>query len=442
MYNTVVHIERALSGCYVNVRKSRCIHFKQKGRIKRMYTEIKLNEKDVFRIVCDIVASVLKKIRGNINDIPPVLEWTYHTQIAKDGFEADSVELIALATWVNQMFHLYETGVEEFLLRKTQLGQWTEIIMKSLGKKHDAITFKTSGSTGIEKDISHQWDELLQEVRFFSNLFQHTKRIVSFVPCHHIYGLLFTVILPRMLAVPVIDFRFKSIGQIVSSLESNDLIVSIPIQWQYLNDSLSSAYQIKASNIQGLTSTAPCAPDLIQALRRKGIQTITEIFGSSETSGIGYRQSPQAPYRLLPFLNYKMDNDLLEKNVPSGETRTINTVDNLKWDDNRRFHPIKRKDGCVQIAGINVHPEYVAQKINNHPDIETCAVRLMTPDEGDRLKAFIVLKDRQISIEQQNKITNWIRKTFISVERPAAIVFGHDLPRNEMGKLKDFQAKK
>jgi 4-coumarate--CoA ligase len=404
-----------------------------------MYTDIRLNDKDVFRIVCDIIASVLKKIRGNINDLPPVSEWTHLSKITKDGFDVDSIELIALATYVNQMFHLYETGVEEFLLRKTQIGQWTEIVMKSLCKKHDAITFKTSGSTGIEKDISHQWDELLQEVRFFSNLFQKTTRIVSFVPCHHIYGFLFTVILPRMLTIPVMDFRFKSIAEIISSLEPYDLIVSIPIQWQYLNDSLSSSYQIKVSDIQGLTSTAPCSPDIIKSLRKKGIQPITEIFGSSETSGIGYRQSPHSPYRLLPFLMYNKDKDILEKKIPTGEQCIIDTVDNLQWIDNRRFYPIKRKDGCVQIAGINVHPEHVEKKINEHPEIETCAVRMMTPDEGNRLKVFIVTKDRHISDEIQTEIKKWIRNTLSSVERPAAILFGHELPKNEMGKLKDFQ---
>ena len=406
---------------------------------QNMYTEIKLNENNIFRIVCDIIASVLTKIRGNISDIPPISEWSNHTRITKEGFEVDSVELIALATYVNQMFHLYETGVEEFLLRKSQIGQWAEVVMKSLSKKHDSITFKTSGSTGIEKDIRHQWDEMLQEVRFFSNLFQQTNRIVSFVPCHHIYGFLFTVILPRMLNVSVVDFRFKSIAQIVSSFKPNDLIVSTPIQLRYLNDSMASDFQIKTSNIQGLTSTAPCPPELIQSLRKKGIQTITEIFGSSETSGIGYRQSPHAPYRLLPFLNAIKDKDLLEKKLPSGQVRIIEVVDNLQWIDHRRFKPIKRKDGCVQIAGINVQPEYVAKKINTHPDIETCAVRMMTPNEGDRLKAFIVTKDKHISESKQNEIKKWIRHNLLSVERPAAIIFGNALPRNEMGKLKDFK---
>ena len=407
-----------------------------------MYTEIKLNEKDIFRIVCDIIASVLIKIRGNINDIPAISEWNDHTKLTKGGFEIDSVELIALATHVNQMFHLYETGVEEFLLRKSEIGQWAEVIMQSLNKNHDAITFKTSGSTGIEKDISHQWLELLQEVRFFSNLFQNSRRVVSFVPCHHIYGLLFTVILPRILAVPVLDFRFKSIGQIISSLEPNDLIVSIPVQWRYFNDSMASDYKINSSNIQGLTSTAPCPPELIQLLRKRGIQTITEIFGSSETSGIGYRQSPHSPYRLLPFLNYIKDQDILEKKLPSGDTRIIDTVDNLEWIDNRRFKPVNRKDGSVQIAGMNVKPEYIAQKINEHPDVLTCAVRMMNPEEGDRLKAFIVPKDRQICDSKQNEIKKWIRNNLLSVERPAAIIFGNALPRNEMGKLKDFQIKK
>jgi len=407
-----------------------------------MYTEIKLNENDVFRIVCDIIASGLIKIRGNINDIPPVSQWTGSTNLTKDGLEADSVELIALATTVNQMFHLYKSGIEEFLLRKTQIGQWTEVVCRALNKYHEAITFKTSGSTGDEKEISHQWDELLQEVRFFSNLFQNTRRIVSFVPCHHIYGFLFTIILPRMLNVPVIDCRNKSIGHIISTLNSNDLMVSIPIQWRYFNDSLTSDFNINPSNIQGMTSTSPCPPDLIQSLRKKGIPVITEIFGSSETSGIGYRQSPYAPYRLLPFLNYNNEKDILEKKLPSGDVRIIEIVDNLQWVDSRRFHPVKRKDGCVQIAGINVHPEYVSQKINEHPEIDTCSVRMMRPDEGDRLKAFIVPKDKKISVEKQNEIKKWMRTSLQSVERPAAIVFGEALPKNEMGKLKDFQIKK
>jgi len=402
---------------------------------------VKLNEKDVFRIVCDICASVLKNIRGNIYDIPPVSEWTVRTKITKDGFEVDSLELIAMATCVNQMFHLYETGIEEHLLRKSLIGEWVEIVLKSLNQYHERITFKTSGSTGTEKDISHQWDELLQEVRFFSNLFQNTKRIVSFVPCHHIYGFLFTVILPGILNVPVIDYRSQSIGKIVSSLKSDDLLVSIPIQWRYLNDSVASDFQINVHNVQGLTSTAPCAPELIQSLRKKGIQTITEIFGSSETSGIGYRQSPHAPYRLLPFFNYFNDKDRLEKKLPTGETRIINVVDHFQWVDQRRFKPIKRKDGCVQIAGMNVQPEYVAQKISEHPDIDTCSVRMMRPDEGDRLKVFIVPKDNNVSHDKQNEIIQWIRKTLASVERPTAFVFGNSLPRNEMGKLKDFHIK-
>ncbi|ETR71149.1 MAG: 4-coumarate--CoA ligase [Candidatus Magnetoglobus multicellularis str. Araruama] len=408
-----------------------------------MYTEIKLNKNDIFRVICDIIASRLKQKRGNIDDLPLLSEWTFSTNISKKDLAVDSLELMDLATGINQMFHLYETGVEEYLLRKTQIGDWTEIVMKSLHIKHDAITFKTSGSTGIEKDISHQWDELLQEVRFFSNLFQYAKRVVSFVPCHHIYGFLFTVILPKILNIPAIDFRYYSIGQIVSSLNQKDLIVSIPVQWRYFNESLGSGFTIEAADIQGITSTAPCPTDIVQSLRKKGIFPITEIFGSSETSGIGYRQSPHSPYRLLPFLNRKSDNvDSLEKQLPSGETRILDTVDNLQWVDHRRFKPTKRKDGSVQIGGTNVNPAYVAQKINDHPDIETCNVRMMLPDEGDRLKVFLVPKDKQISTARKSEIIQWIRTTLPSVERPAAIVFGTSLPRNEMGKVQDFQINK
>jgi len=402
-----------------------------------MNSDIKLNENDVFRILCDIIASTLTRIRGNIDDLPLISDWTHQTSIKKNGFEVDSLELMTVAGLVNKMFHLYETGIEELLLRKSHIGEWTEIVMKSLMKHHESITFSTSGSTGKEKEITHAWNELLQEVRFFSILFQQIRRVITFVPSHHIYGFLFTVILPKILNVNIFDARHLSIGKLTQSLNDYDLIVSIPVQWTYFNNSLSSQFTISASNIQGLTSTAPCQPQLIQALRKKGIQPITEIFGASETSGVGYRQSPLSPYRLLPYLSRtKDDPDQLEKQLPSGEVRLMDIVDTFNWVDDRRFHPLKRKDGCVQIGGINVNPSFVAEKINDHPDVSTCAVRMMNPNEGNRLKAFIVPKD----MDKQSQIRQWIRQNLPSVERPAAIVFGEVLPRNEMGKLQDFES--
>jgi len=408
-----------------------------------MIYNIQLDKNDIFRIICDIVASGLTRIRGNITDLPALADWTSEMSIKKGGLEADSLELLTIAGNVNKMFHLFETGVEEYLLRYTSIGDWTEIVLKSLARNHQTLTFSTSGSTGKEKDICHQWDELVQEIRFFATVFKLSKRIISMVPCHHIYGFLFTILLPKIMNIPVVDIRAVSIGKLDNILKAHDLIVSVPVLWEYLDRSISSNNCHALEKIDGISSTAPCRIELIESLKNKGLQKITEIFGSSETSGLGYRHSPHSPFRLLPFLNHVTDrhsNDsMIEKQLPSGDKRFFNSVDYLEWVDSRRFYPVKRKDGCVQVGGINVFPEYIAQKINAHPDIKNCAVRLMNPTEGDRLKAFVVLKGNDLSLYRKNEIKQWIRKQFTGVERPVSVLFGRVLPRNEMGKLKDFQ---
>ena len=405
-----------------------------------------LKQTDVFRIIRDIVYSGLTRSRGSISDLPVLSEWTPDISLKKGGLEADSLELLTIAGNVNQMFHLFETGVEDYLLRHTCLGEWVDIILKSLAIKHESITFSTSGTTGKEKNVCHQWDELVQEIRFFATVFQPSKRILSMVPCHHIYGFLFTILLPKIMEVPIVDIRNVSIGKLKQELNAYDLIVSVPVLWEYLDQSIPSNASKPFDQISGITSTAPCRIEVIESLKKKGMQTITEIFGSSETSGIGYRQLPHSPFRLLPFLNRTTDHQtkdvIIEKQLPSGDKKNIPIVDQLEWKDSRRFIPVKRKDGCVQIAGINVFPEYIAQKISEHPDIKECAVRLMNPAEGDRLKAFIVLKENSPHYDPKKEIKQWIRDNFIAAERPASVIFGNTLPRNEMGKLKDFSMNK
>ncbi len=50
----------------------------------------------------------------------------------------------------------------------------------------------------------------------------------------------------------------------------------------------------------------------------------------------------------------------------------------------------------MQVAGINLYPERIAGIIREYPGVAEAEVRLMRPDEGDRLKAFIVMDGGKI----------------------------------------------
>lgn len=99
---------------------------------------------------------------------------------------------------------------------------------------------------------------------------------------------------------------------------------------------------------------------------------------------------------------------------------------------------IKKIDRAVRVAGINVYPEHAAKIPREYPDVRECAVRPMAGRNGTRLKAFIVSKPGSDPRALLEKVSNFARERLSNAEFPASITIGDALPRNEMGKLADW----
>jgi acyl-coenzyme A synthetase/AMP-(fatty) acid ligase len=114
-------------------------------------------------------------------------------------------------------------------------------------------------------------------------------------------------------------------------------------------------------------------------------------------------------------------------------------MDGLLVEGERRFTVGARADGAVQVGGVNVHPAAVAARLAQHPGVRDAAVRLMRPDEGSRLKAFVVPIDPAADPEPlRAALAAWIDAQLPAAERPRALSFGAELPRNPMGKPADW----
>jgi len=110
------------------------------------------------------------------------------------------------------------------------------------------------------------------------------------------------------------------------------------------------------------------------------------------------------------------------------------------WEDETHFYPVRRKDGAVQIAGVNVFHDAVAQKIRAHPWIKECSIRKICSENDSRLKAFIVLTDGiSYSRETRKAISEWLYTHLSAPERPVSLMFGDVIPRNDMGKEQDWE---
>lgn len=390
-----------------------------------------LSPESVHRVLRDLIAGRLgprRRLSRVEMDLAP------DARLDEPPASLDSLEALEIAGAANEMFELHRTGLEDNLLRYRTLDRWIEVVARSWEAHPEAIVFRTSGSTGEPKKVRHPSAFLAREVEVHAEHFGDRRRVVAFPPAHHIFGFLFSVLLPEKLDAPVLEGWRMGMGTLAEALRPGDLVVGFPAIWKYLSVSLPSWPE----NIRGVTSTGPIDPGVVRDLQNSGLAGMTEIYGSSETGGIGARDSLEEPFRLLDFWRRGDEASLLRTEPGGEEGEAVPVPDRLTWESERAFRPAGRRDGAVVIGGVNVVPEAVARRLMGHPHVGNCAVRPFQAGGETRLKAFVVPGAAIAPEDLREELAEWIAKRFSAPERPVRLDFGEALPRNEMGKVADW----
>jgi 4-coumarate--CoA ligase (photoactive yellow protein activation family) len=388
----------------------------------------------LLRFVADLVAGELAALRHDQLLLPT--GWTGSLSLQHD-LGVDSLELMQLAGTLNEALQMSRSGVEDYLLARRTLAGWLDVAATALQHWDGELTFRTSGSTGKPKCCSHTLAMLEQEAAALAALFPGRRRLLLAVPTHHIYGFLFGVLLPRHLGLApaqVINVRGRLPSQLAAHVQPGDLIVGHPQFWQ----AALGAGAVFADDAIGVSSTAPCPDAVAESAAAAGLAALFQIYGASETSGLGWRASHRDPYRLLPYLERAAgtDHEVLRRG-PDGGTRALVPQDGLTWCGADCFTVGPRHDAAVQVGGINVFPERVRQVLLGHPLVDDAAVRLMRPDEGVRLKTFVVPRPGA-GAGFAHELRAWIDARLAPMERPKAITLGQQLPRGALGKPADW----
>lgn len=397
------------------------------------------------RVVTDLLAAELAQMRPGRPPAPA--PWSPDTRFVRD-LGVDSLELMGLGTTLVEALHLQRGGIDEQLLARPCVGDWIASARAGLeacaragaDSGAPALTFRTSGSSGSPKRCTHALATLEQEIAALALLVPGRRRVLSAVPSHHIYGFLFTVLMPRRLAgvdaagaVEVVDIRQAGPAALASLARAGDLVVAHPGWWEAAAR-VAPAFD---AGIVGVTSTAPCPDALAATLAAAGLRLL-QVYGSSETAGVGWRERAGAPFTLLPHWSRTDDPATLARTLPEGATRRYPLQDRLDWSDAAHFLPAGRIDDAVQVGGTNVFPAYVADVLALHPQVREAAVRLMRPDEGQRLKAFVVAQPGADVDALRAALPVWAAGRLTVPERPVAWTFGPRLPLQASGKPADW----
>ncbi len=399
---------------------------------------ITLTEDDIIRVLRSMLVAELKRIRKYAAS--EVDEFHLHPEeLLADAFGGfEDHEAADLASAAFSFFDL-DVPIPTEEIATSTLRRWAACVHRKWRPAGSTIVFSTSGSTGEPRKVRMPYSYLVEDARLLGNLFPGAARVVSMVPPHHIYGFIFTVLIPARAGIPCADLRGQTPRQIFRKLQSKDLLVSIPPFWRLFTE-IRDPFP---ASVYGVTSTGPCPKEVIKKLYGMGIGTMFEIYGSSESSAMGFRNDPEQPYTLSPAWTRVTDDRFARTGDDGGLTEPVAFQDLLDWQDDGHFFVRKRIDNAVQVAGTNVFPARVAERILSHPAVAECSVRLMRPDEGDRLKAFVVLKEGfEAGDRMEEELRADLGRELSNLEMPRVITFGAALPRNAMGKLADWSDKR
>lgn len=366
----------------------------------------------------------------------PVAPWpASEAESALADAALDSLELMHLAAVVSERCCLDESGLEDWLLRLKTPLEWADLIERASAFT-SGMRFLTSGSTGAASEHLQTWSHIQAEAEALAGVVASgpggpPRRLISWLPLHHLYGFMAGLALPAALGCE----RLAVLGdELLPVLQPGDVLVTVPDRWAWL----ARTRRQWPREIIGITSTAPMQPDVAARLHGRGLTGLLEIYGSTETSGVATRWQQDQPFQLLPCWRRTGAGEALE--LCTGADREHHLLpDHLQWQDETRFRLAGRRDHQVQVGGRNVAPAAVARRLEAMPGVAACAIRLHEGVGGARLKAFIVPAAAASSCPQT--LLEQVRAGMAdwpAPERPVHFSFGAALPVNAMGKLADW----
>jgi 4-coumarate--CoA ligase (photoactive yellow protein activation family) len=391
-----------------------------------------LLDRGAIRLVAEdrLRAEIAAARAGNLDSLPP-RPWPDDLPIGAGGLGADSLEILALAAAMNETFHIHDHGTEDFLLARKSFGAWVDLAQEAQRGHAGRLSFQSSGSSGTPKRCTHALDRLVAEADEHAGRLR-PLRVLSAVPAHHIYGFIFSVLLPLRAGCARIDIRGRLPRR--EACQPGDVLVSFPEHWRYLARSWD-----RLPAVTGVSSAAPLPPEMARELRERGLGRLVEIYGSSETAGLAWRERPDQPYELL--------RGWMVERAPEAEGvlhlrqggAAFATPDLVTMAGPRAFHLRGRADGAVQVGGVNVYPEAIARALEAHPLVGQARVRLAAQAEGGRLKALVVPRDAGADeAALRAAIDAWMAHNLGNAERPRSVTIVPSLPRTAMGKDADW----
>lgn len=305
------------------------------------------------------------------------------------------------------------------------------------------VLLVTSGTTGQPARFIKTAGQLLGEAADWGSLLEFQPGDVLFASAagHHLYGLLFGVLIPFFAGVPFDSSpssepsRFHPVGaaQRMRAIAATHL-VTVPAHAAALAELAPEVPSVR----EVVSSAAPLPATTARAIEGLWTCRVQDVLGSTETGGIALRR-PAHTERYVPLpgveLQTAQDGELLVCSAYAGHGSgrgAIRSGDRVELLPDGSFRHLGRFDGIVKVGGKRTALAEIEAAALAHPGVRA-AVCLHERQEGlrgGRLWLFV-----EADTESPEALRAHLRAHIDPLFVPRKIRVLPRLPRNERGKV-------
>jgi 4-coumarate--CoA ligase (photoactive yellow protein activation family) len=240
-------------------------------------------------------------------------------------------------------------------LIETRAKDRDPVFQVAIERHMPAVVAYTSGSTGTpvahEKTLAQLLDEPAALIEAFG--LAH-KGVLASVPPYHLYGLLFGVLVPLLGKGTLSRTSPLQPLEVLRELSEQEaeVLVAVPPHLSALAHEKTTS---ELANVRVFSSGAPLPVATERALAARGVQ-VTQVLGSTETGGIAFRTTADAPWVALPGADITSEDGLLAVASPWSAREPgarVVTGDRLELVE-RGFRLLGRADHVVKVGGRRV----------------------------------------------------------------------------------------
>jgi len=346
----------------------------------------------------------------------------YATQVDnRNRWLLDSLATYQALSYICEFFNILDEDKLNSLLASPNIDAIADLCANAMNEDGAIITFYTSGSVSKPKKVTHALSALIREAKDWMHVLPSFYHIVSTVPSKHIYGFIWTVVLPKIACVSAATVHKMMVHNL--DISRSTLMISVPAMVDLIN----RLPETSKSNTHLVLSTAPLNFDILQHLHNNEYKSALQIYGSTETGGIGSRTGDSLEYSLRRSLN-TVDGKVFS------EDGCLEVQDKLVFNSDCSFKLEGRLDSKIQINGYNVCPDDIKYQVSQIPEVNDVSVRIIQSNINKEVKLYIALDN----VGKRSKVMDSLAQKLGSIVSLHNVKFGHQVPRNEMGKLCDW----